>query len=156
MSLIRVAAQVSGSNRHRYEFERELLAAGGVAPLVRILASGRGDAAAAAALVHELVLYSVDVSRAFGVAGAVEPLVAMLKSPNPAIAEQAAYALCNLCRKVVDNATALVSAGGGLRPLIALLGSSSLSAQESAAGAVRCLCTMDSFCDTISVAGGIP
>ena len=87
------------SNRKLYEFQAAVVAAGGIALLVRVLESRGHDGrvvADAAYVVRELALYSVDIQRAFAVAGAIPALVALLLCQSVDVQVEVAVALRGL------------------------------------------------------------
>ena len=92
---------------------------------------------AAACVVRELALYSVDIMRAFAVAGAIPALVVLLSSPSAAVQGAAAGALRNL--GVNNENKVAIATAGAIRPLIALLKSPSAAVKAAAAGTLRVL-----------------
>ena len=87
-------------------------------------------------------------------AGAIEPLVALVRGGSERAKEQAAAALRRLAFNNADNKAAIVAAGG-LPPLIALLSDGTPGAQEHAAAALMSLALNADNQAAIAAAGGI-
>ncbi|EAZ10267.1 hypothetical protein OsJ_00102 [Oryza sativa Japonica Group] len=88
-------------------------------------------------------------------AAAVEPLVAMLRSPAPDAGEAALLALLNLAVRDERNKTKIVDAGA-LEPLLGYLQSSDLNLQEYATAALLTLSASSTTKPIISASGAIP
>ncbi len=84
-------------------------------------------------------------------AGAVPPLIALLKSPSAGVQEAAAGALRNLGVNVENQIT--IATAGAVPPLIDMLKSPSAGVQEAAAGALWNLGGNDEHQVTIVTAG---
>ena len=94
----------------------------------------------AAELLKRLMIESADNRAIIARAGAIEPLVAMLRGGSAEAQEVAADALRNLAASADDIQVAIARAGA-IEPLVALVRSGSAVAQASAAAALANLAT---------------
>ena len=151
----------------------QIIAEGGIPPLVEMLSSSSTPAAGMAAGHHEaaagalrmIALNSSEAQIAIAAAGGIPPLIQLTRSGTPAAQEIAAWTLWNLAGSG-DNALIIVTRGG-IPPLVELLKNGFSEAKATAAGALGCLAakTCSSHADdspptdarmAIAMAGGIP
>ncbi len=127
-----------------------IAAAGGVPPLVAMLASPAPALQASAADALYLLSYDDSACAAIGAAGGIPPLIGLLSSRAVGVADTAAGAHYSLSFN--DAHKAALVAGGGIPRLIALLAPG--GAPLHAASALRNLCVQPAARER--VAGGIP
>ena len=142
-----------------YLWTREIVEAGGIAPLIELLHVGSEGAKEHAAGALWNLAYNDDTKAAVAEAGAIAPLVELLRSGREGAQENAAAALMNLSvnqnLSVNDAYAAAIAEAGGIAPLIELLCSGSDDAKEDAVGALRNLANNDANAAAIAAAGGI-
>ena len=142
-----------------YLWTREIVEAGGIAPLIELLHVGSEGAKEHATGALWNLAYNDDTKAAVAEAGAIAPLVELLRSGREGAQENAAAALMNLSvnqnLSVNDAYAAAIAEAGGIAPLIELLCSGSDDAKEDAVGALRNLANNDAYAVEIAAAGGI-
>ena len=109
---------------------------------------------AARKLANELLGSDSDNKASIAAAGAIPPLVELLRSRTPEVQAAAEEALWLLAFNT-DN-QALIAKAGGIPPLVELLSSSNSAVQQEAVGALRQLALSADNKALIAEAGGIP
>ncbi|KAH7443508.1 hypothetical protein KP509_02G037500 [Ceratopteris richardii] len=120
------------------------------------LSHGRGEVRLEAAReIRRLTKCSIRSRTYFGEAGAVAPLVSMLKSSNIEAKEAALLALLNLAVRHERNKVRIVKAGA-ISPLIELLQSAEVGLRESATAVILTLSAAHINRSIIGTSGAIP
>jgi hypothetical protein len=130
-----------------------IAAAGGVAPLVRLLR--RSSAAAKEDAAGALSLLAIEDANqvAIAEAGAIAPLVELVHRGSEDANEAAAAALGNLARNAANQVA--IAAAGAIEPLVELVRDGSSRAKEYAAAALADLALNDANAAAIAAAGGV-
>ena len=127
---------------------RAITAAGATFLLVELLQSGGHGARCAAGALANLA-YNDDNRGAIAAAGAIAPLVELMRNDRPDAKYGGAHALGNLAFKHHDNKVA-IAAAGAIAPLVEVVRSGCADAKASAAFALANL----AYNDDNKVAGG--
>ncbi|KAJ6834501.1 U-box domain-containing protein 4 [Iris pallida] len=152
-------------SRPPYDFDADdtdavdSVSVGAVEPAVRssveTLRSGSdAEKRAAAARIRLLAKHRSDFRSLIGGSGAIEALVPLLRSTDPAAQENAVTALLNL--SLEESNKDPVTAAGAIKPLVYALRTGTATAKQNAACALLSLSMIEDNRTTIGVLGAIP
>jgi hypothetical protein len=156
-----IANETAGNNRKLYDFQAAVIAVRGIPLLVRLLESREhGDVTHAnvAFVLCGLAAYNKENCCAIAAAGAVPPLVALLRSRSGDARVQAADGI--RCLAIVPDIAVMITGAGGVPSLCACL--DSRESEEVQVSAAAALCAMTGVCEeavtkqAVAAAGGIP
>lgn len=109
---------------------------------------------AAAAKLRLLAKHRSDFREIIGLSGAIQALIPLLRSTDPASQENAVTALLNL--SLEQSNKPLITAAGAIKPLVYVLRTGTSTAKQNAACALLNLSTTDDSRLTIGLSGAIP
>ncbi|KAI6683700.1 hypothetical protein NL676_029613 [Syzygium grande] len=134
------------------EIKKDVLDAGALQPIIRLLSSSCVLSQQKAARLVGLFAAANSVCKAIVRRGAVRPLIKMLQSPELQVREVSASTLCTLAQN--SGAQVVIAHEGGLPALLRLLDSESESLQDVAARALHSLLkNEDNVSDFITIGG---